>query len=478
MNDFVPEISKIENPELGAAMVVPNQKSRLRFINTSAYARFYITIPYHSISVIELDGVSMSPGPNTTGIELASGQRVSVLVTGNQGPNKTYPMIAAIDPRLNSGTYNDDWGSRNVPECVWTEATSNSNDHGIVEFTGGGFLYKSDSSRPKGGVLWDNSWLTRWSTCEPGKCNFSLMGNRLKLNWAWASYDNKNGKNELVPLYPWNFKEIDLKPWDPVPKLVDVQNANIHFMELTTSSNDRGWGTFNANRFKSPETNNIRGTLPSIQGVPALLRILQKDNNAINDPGTYIDSKQTIVMQKDEIHWFVIRGKVGDHPIHMHGHAFQILAHRINDFTDDEWNGDNRANLIKDRVLPFVNANPSRRDTLMVEKFTISVIAIKADNPGVWGKFIARSSPSKMTINNIPALHCHNDFHALTGMMMQLIEAPQEVCNTIGTWKATPGLLTAYYPTGPAATDFDDQAKQAFQNGINLFVNYWYSRGG
>lgn len=61
-------------------------------------------------------------------------------------------------------------------------------------------------------------------------------------------------------------------------------------------------------------------------------------------------------------------------------------------------------------------AQPPRRDTLMIEKGWDYVIAIKADNPGAW------------------AMHCHNDFHADTGMFMQLIENPKKMRQDLGTW--------------------------------------------
>ena len=76
-------------------------------------------------------------------------------------------------------------------------------------------------------------------------------------------------------------------------------------------------------------------------------------------------------------------------------------------------------------------------------------------------------------------MHCHNDFHSLTGMMVQLVESPKKVRDTVGTFetvKTSTGYgITAYDPpTGKASkTDFDDIARQAWHNGMNLFVNYW-----
>jgi hypothetical protein len=45
------------------------------------------------------------------------------------------------------------------------------------------------------------------------------------------------------------------------------------------------------------------------------------------------------------------------------------------------------------------------------------ILAFRTDNPGMW------------------AFHCHNDFHASTGMMKQVIEAPGELRARLGLWK-------------------------------------------
>src|ERR1700709_529658 len=42
--------------------------------------------------------------------------------------------------------------------------------------------------------------------------------------------------------------------------------------------------------------------------------------------------------------------------------------------------------------------NPMRRDTLFITQKTFSIVAFTADNPGAW------------------FFHCHNDFHAMSGM--------------------------------------------------------------
>lgn len=66
------------------------------------------------------------------------------------------------------------------------------------------------------------------------------------------------------------------------------------------------------------------------------------------------------------------------HPMHLHGHAFQVLA-----IDDQSFSG-------------------AVRDTVLVQPRSRVRIAFDADNPGRW------------------ALHCHNLYHMMTGMMTEL----------------------------------------------------------
>ncbi|KAJ5100655.1 CAZyme family AA1 [Penicillium angulare] len=78
------------------------------------------------------------------------------------------------------------------------------------------------------------------------------------------------------------------------------------------------------------------------------------------------------------------------HPIHLHGHDFYILAQG-----DGEFNG-------------VVNTkNPARRDTALLPSKGYLVIAIKANNPGIW------------------LMHCH------IGFSIQFLERQRELRNLI-----------------------------------------------
>ena len=66
------------------------------------------------------------------------------------------------------------------------------------------------------------------------------------------------------------------------------------------------------------------------------------------------------------------------HPMHLHGHHFQVVA-------------------INDRRF-----SGALRDTVLVPAMGSVVVAFNADNPGKW------------------ALHCHNEYHMMAGMMTSL----------------------------------------------------------
>lgn len=66
------------------------------------------------------------------------------------------------------------------------------------------------------------------------------------------------------------------------------------------------------------------------------------------------------------------------HPIHLHGHAFQVLG--INGTT----------------------ISGAVRDTVLVPAMGRVLVAFDANNPGRW------------------ALHCHNLYHMMSGMMTEV----------------------------------------------------------
>ncbi|KAK6529360.1 hypothetical protein TWF281_008537 [Arthrobotrys megalospora] len=121
------------------------------------------------------------------------------------------------------------------------------------------------------------------------------------------------------------------------------------------------------------------------------------------------ESYQPIYLnEKDKWVYFVINanftqtspGKLPvplDHPIHLHGHDFVVLAQ----VTHQQFNA---ATPIK-----YDLDNPMRRDTAVLPGGGFLVIAFETKNPGAW------------------LIHCHLAFHSSTGFALQFIERESEI---------------------------------------------------
>ncbi|XP_061185077.1 uncharacterized protein LOC133193118 [Saccostrea echinata] len=138
--------------------------------------------------------------------------------------------------------------------------------------------------------------------------------------------------------------------------------------------------------------------------------------------------------EKEIIMVFLNLGKGGslNHPIHMHGHTFEVLKMAFpkvekdstgidtlvpnediqcnKNLPNNESNCNNaywRDESWNDyKLIPGINLNnPVRKDTLLVPMGGYAIIRIIADNPGVW------------------FMHCHIDSHMMNGMALMLYEA-------------------------------------------------------
>ncbi|PKY54963.1 Cupredoxin [Rhizophagus irregularis] len=84
----------------------------------------------------------------------------------------------------------------------------------------------------------------------------------------------------------------------------------------------------------------------------------------------------------------------GEHPFHIHGHQFWVL-------------GTGNGTIVDKDALNKVN--PIKRDTSTIPAKGWMVFRFVADNPGVFG------------------IHCHMKWHLQSGLLMQLIEFPEEI---------------------------------------------------
>jgi hypothetical protein len=109
--------------------------------------------------------------------------------------------------------------------------------------------------------------------------------------------------------------------------------------------------------------------------------------------------------------------------VHLHGHKFRVLYRErqqtasqtgsvvLTDrlkkiFTFDTSSTNTLQSYDGTNINVSPTRNPLMRDTVTLYKYGLVVLQIEADNPGAW------------------FLHCHNDFHAHTGMASMVIERP------------------------------------------------------
>ncbi|KAM0281723.1 hypothetical protein ACHAO9_010564 [Fusarium lateritium] len=91
----------------------------------------------------------------------------------------------------------------------------------------------------------------------------------------------------------------------------------------------------------------------------------------------------------------------GAHPVHLHGHKFFVLLQGRDGYPPSP------SKLPKYLEKHGLLQNPLRRDTVTVEGYAWAVIRVVLDNPGLW------------------AFHCHNLWHAESGMVMQMLVQPE-----------------------------------------------------
>lgn len=204
---------------------------------------------------------------------------------------------------------------------------------------------------------------------------------------AWLVYDDAKPLPPQKTFYSFDFfDELALIPYDrasllePVDRRItmDLQSANIGGIPRFT----------------------INDITYIPQKVPTLYTALSVGNYSTN-PLVYGVNINPFVLKYGEVIELIINNRHDNlHPMHLHGHQFQVLERSAPD--EGVWSGSYSAN---------VSDTPIRRDTVMLNKIGYSVWRFKADNPGVW------------------LFHCHIEYHVTAGFQATMIEAPDHLGN-------------------------------------------------
>jgi len=143
----------------------------------------------------------------------------------------------------------------------------------------------------------------------------------------------------------------------------------------------------------------------------------------------------------DEVRLVITNSDTGEHPFHLHGHAFQILATGTGQYDPE--------------TAVISGNNPVRRDTATVPALGYLVLQFTADNIGLW------------------LFHCHIESHVMAGLVatiqvgsardFQRIHIPASVQRHCQRPHHDPGAI-------------DDLAQGATGNSMQLAVNTRWSQ--
>jgi iron transport multicopper oxidase len=93
--------SLISDEQDAQYFVYPGETVRFHLLNMAADSWIHLWIENHNMTVIEVDGVYVEPY-ESQGVDIAIGQRYSVLVTMDQNSSLNYPIVASLDPTAGS----------------------------------------------------------------------------------------------------------------------------------------------------------------------------------------------------------------------------------------------------------------------------------------------------------------------------------------------------------------------------------------
>lgn len=303
--------------------LVPNQRHRLRFINTGAFAEFQVEIDEHPLSITEVDGTAVQP---------ASFHRLNIL------PAQRYSVV------INASVTNADsfWlRARMVTHCFAKENKwLDPEVRGVIRYR--------EPSR-KGGVS------------EPQ-------------TQSWG---------EALDVDCRDLDTAALKPLEAVaaPAISASMYLRANF-EIGAWRLSRGF--FNESTWHGNMTS---PSLYRMMGAAAQANNNNNYNETASPPVTGVntvsfDSEREFVYQTNGIETIDIvisNFDDGAHPFHLHGHKFFVLKQSPTGYPPE-----NAAELEEELMASGALENPLRRDTVAVGGYGWAVIRVVLDNPGMW----------------------------------------------------------------------------------------------
>ncbi|KAF2270971.1 hypothetical protein CC78DRAFT_7528 [Lojkania enalia] len=312
-----------------------DHNTRLRIINTGAFAEFSVQVDEHEFRVTEVDGTAVHP-QSIHRLNINPAQRYSIILT---------------PPDPNKGLY---WmRARMITHCFATENPELSEEvRSVLRY-----------------------WAPGTQTTPSSK------------DWP-----------EIIDVECRDLNTTTLSPVLAIPA-PDTVDEHIY---LRSNFEIRDWrlsrGYLNASSFRpdlrTPTLQKlIDGTERKQEFIESLAATPNGINTALFNASTHLVYQTTSLRTIDLL---TQNFDDGNHPFHLHGHSFFVLA---------TGQGYPPVSLYKDLDL----RNPLRRDVVSVPAYGWTLVRFVADNPGVW------------------AWHCHISWHAEAGLLMQFITRADEV---------------------------------------------------
>ncbi|KAJ2158578.1 ferroxidase fet3 [Coemansia sp. RSA 552] len=190
-------------------------------------------------------------------------------------------------------------------------------------------------------------------------------------------------------------RALDRQPAFPVDRAIDLTLTGALFTDGVTRD----------------VINNITYAQPLI---PTLYSALTMGELA-QQPEIYGPQTHALILRHNEYIELTVQNPNSiPHPMHMHGHAFQLIEYGPIDPIRYSW-----LNVTENVDPSALNVPPTRfsqwpmrRDTVVVPPWRYAKLRFRADNPGTW------------------LFHCHMDIHFGMGMALTLVEGPEVLQKT------------------------------------------------
>ncbi|KAI8629543.1 multicopper oxidase [Xylariaceae sp. FL1651] len=315
--------------QLYTTKIRTGQRVRLRLINSSSFLSYWFSIDNHTFSIVELDGIEISP-ITARGVYLNIGQRASVILTANQTAGNYY--IRATLPQT----------------CFLPFVPYTSAGLAAAEYAVKGVLSYDDVSvnlEPVG---------VQGNVSNPyGVENNAVRGD------VWEGCDD-------MPFHlPKPMREI---------AAYEVADQNMHYIEyMFRQAQDVNRIFINKTAYAPLHDNATLWKAVEQQFVPS-------EANSYNSWDFGLNQQVLLIPEANKGAQVVINSRDAmEHPWHLHGHTFQIVGWGPGLFGTPSTSSDN-----KTTTTTWNLANPMRRDTVTVPAFSHVVLRFKADNPGLW----------------------------------------------------------------------------------------------